>query len=146
MRSQPGHSSKVSRRYTIHHRTKHVHVYYRYLPQNLLLCGLTPGPKELTGEELQYFMKAFVDDLLMLYDHGVLVQTLSHPAGRRVCLTLIAVCCDHPALCRMCGFADHSTSGYFCPRCMIRQEDLRTPNGVKIDGMHILFCPVLIVC
>ncbi|PSR70650.1 hypothetical protein PHLCEN_2v13455 [Hermanssonia centrifuga] len=108
-----------------------------YLPQNLLLCGLTPGPKELTGEELQYFMKLFVDDLLMLYDHGIVAQTNAYPEGRRVRVTLIAVCCDHPALCRLCGFADHGTNGYFCPRCTIRQEYLHTPDGVKIGGFPL---------
>ncbi|GJF00598.1 hypothetical protein PsYK624_168910 [Phanerochaete sordida] len=43
----------------------------RYRPENLLLCGLTPGPSELNADELQFFMKAFVDDLLMLYERGI---------------------------------------------------------------------------
>ncbi len=66
-----------------------------------------------------------------------LVSRLSDESalGRRVRVTLIAVCCDHPALCRLCGFADHNTVNFFCPRCEIKQEDLLTPNGVKIDGM-----------
>ena len=53
----------------------------RYRPENLLLCGLTPGPKELTAEEMQRFLKDFVTDLLNLYDNGVMVPTPLYPEG-----------------------------------------------------------------
>ncbi|PSR77234.1 hypothetical protein PHLCEN_2v7995 [Hermanssonia centrifuga] len=43
--------------------------------------GLTPGPKELNADELQFFMKAFVNDLLKLYNHGILVKTANSPEG-----------------------------------------------------------------
>ncbi|KAH9947413.1 hypothetical protein B0H21DRAFT_661023, partial [Amylocystis lapponica] len=52
-----------------------------YQSRNLILCCLTPGPKELTADELQHFMKAYVDDLLQLYNEGILVKTPLHPNG-----------------------------------------------------------------
>ena len=58
----------------------------RYRPENLLLCGLTPGPHELTADELQLFMAAFVDDLLMLYDRGIIVKTPAFPDGAPVAI------------------------------------------------------------
>ncbi|KAH9911971.1 hypothetical protein B0H21DRAFT_714183, partial [Amylocystis lapponica] len=42
-----------------------------YQSRNLILCGLTPGPKELTADELQHFMKAYVDDYCSWFgDHN----------------------------------------------------------------------------
>lgn len=98
-------------------------------------------------------MKYFVDDLLLLFDHGVIVRTRScpegtlnnfvcmydrsHGTGRRVRLILIAVCCDHPALCRMCGFGDHMTKTYFCTRCKIQHASLATEEGLSFDGTSL---------
>ncbi|KAH9928238.1 hypothetical protein B0H21DRAFT_712161 [Amylocystis lapponica] len=104
-----------------------------YQSRNLILCGLTPGPKELNADELQHFMKAYVDDLLRLYNDGILVKTPLYPNGRRVRVILLAVCCDHPALCRIAGFGDHNTKEGFCPRCKIKHADLKTEAGLTID-------------
>ncbi len=57
---------------------------HRYCPENLLLCGLTPGPKELNADELQFFMKVFVNDLLKLYNHGILVKTANSPESKYI--------------------------------------------------------------
>lgn len=103
-------------------------------------------------------MAVFVDDLLLLFDHGVVIKTPGFPdgmwchsnqhiythayTGRRVRLVLIAVCCDHPALCRVCGFADHMTKTYFCTRCKIQHEHLTTEAGVTPDGMSLFYIRV----
>ncbi|GJE84480.1 hypothetical protein PsYK624_005560 [Phanerochaete sordida] len=109
-------------------------VHQRYRTENLLLCGLTPGPHELSSDDLQHFMAAFVTDLLMLYDTGIIVKTANYPEGRRVRLILIAVCCDHPAMCRLCGFGDSGSGNHFCTKCKVKKEDLNTPEGLTIDA------------
>ncbi|TDL17694.1 hypothetical protein BD410DRAFT_807179 [Rickenella mellea] len=53
----------------------------KYRPRNLLLCGLTPGPKEFSADELQYFMKAYVDELIRLLEEGIRVPTPKFPDG-----------------------------------------------------------------
>ncbi|KAG2344684.1 hypothetical protein BDR05DRAFT_838504, partial [Suillus weaverae] len=78
------------------------HLYY--CPHNLLLYGITPGPKELNADELQFFMKNYIDDLLWLYDDGIFIKTESYPEGCHVRVILVVVCCDHPAMCKVCGF------------------------------------------
>jgi hypothetical protein len=55
--------------------------FHRYRPRNLMLYGLTPGPFEWTCDELQPFEKDLVDDLIHLYEHGILVQTPLYPQG-----------------------------------------------------------------
>lgn len=49
--------------------------------ENVLLCGLTPGPREFSAEELQRFISDFVTDLLRLYEHGISVRTPRHEEG-----------------------------------------------------------------
>ena len=52
-----------------------------YRPTSLLFYGITPGPKEADHESLQNFMRDWVDDLLMLYDDGVIIRTRKFPEG-----------------------------------------------------------------
>lgn len=47
----------------------------RYRPLNLPLMGITPGPKESDGDQLQYFMKDNVTGLIRLDDDGIRVKT-----------------------------------------------------------------------
>ena len=131
-------------------------VVIRYRPTNLLLYGITGGPKEANHEGFQNFAHDWVDDLLLLYNHGI-VKTRKSPngslfcfvttkhityiciLGRRVRVILLAVCCDHPALCKVCGFADNRSKFQFCPKCKITHADLATENGVTIDGLYFIY-------
>ncbi|EMD34886.1 hypothetical protein CERSUDRAFT_75776 [Gelatoporia subvermispora B] len=106
----------------------------RYRVENLILCGLTPGPHELTAEELQHLMDEFVSDLLDLYRNGITVKTLLHPDGRLVRVVIVCQSCDHPALCRMSGFADHSCNTCFCTQCHIPRAKLSTQDGLSIGA------------
>ena len=44
--------------------------------------AVTPGPKEFTSEQLQYVMKELVDDLIKLYEEGIVIETPLYPAGK----------------------------------------------------------------
>ncbi|KAI0790156.1 hypothetical protein BC629DRAFT_1593292 [Irpex lacteus] len=106
----------------------------RYRPQNVMLSGVTPGPHELNADQLQQFNKAFVSDLLDLYENGMIVKTPTCPEGRLVRVILVAVCCDHPAMCRMCGFGDHGTKSAFCHRCTAPRSSLSKDAGITIGA------------
>ncbi|KAG1791146.1 uncharacterized protein HD556DRAFT_1206396, partial [Suillus plorans] len=54
----------------------------RYRPRNLIFYGINPGSKELDANQLQLFMKNYVDDLLRLYDEGVMLKTQKYPSGK----------------------------------------------------------------
>ncbi|KAG2365893.1 hypothetical protein BDR07DRAFT_1275808 [Suillus spraguei] len=56
--------------------------YSRYQAENLLICFMTPGPKEPTRSQLQNYMRLIVDDLLQLYDEGVIYHTPAYPQGK----------------------------------------------------------------
>lgn len=50
---------------------------------------MTPGPTEPTGAQLQNYLKLVVDDLLQLYEEGVVYHTPAHPEGELYrCLTI----------------------------------------------------------
>ena len=53
----------------------------RYRARNLQVYGITPGPKEFNTEELAFFMKCLVDDLIRLYEEGIIVKTKDYPDG-----------------------------------------------------------------
>jgi hypothetical protein len=52
-----------------------------YRAENLILAGMTPGPKEPTADQLQHYLKVTVDDLIMLHEKGILIKTAEHPNG-----------------------------------------------------------------
>ncbi|KIJ09290.1 hypothetical protein PAXINDRAFT_87674, partial [Paxillus involutus ATCC 200175] len=103
----------------------------RYRAENLLVSFMTPGPSEPTAAQLQNYMKLVVDDLLNLYENGVIYHTPGHPQGRKVRVVLLGVICDHPAMCKMCGFADHSHNNAPCPKCKVTQEDLFSDKSLR---------------
>ena len=52
-----------------------------YRPTSLLFYGIAPGPKEADHESLPNFMRDWVNDLLMLYDDGIIIRTRKFPQG-----------------------------------------------------------------
>jgi len=71
----------------------------RYRPKNLLVSMMTLGPTEPTAEQLQHYIALLVDDLIELYENGVVMKTLSHPEGKfnslLICLTSHIVFTGH---------------------------------------------------
>ncbi|KAL5536439.1 hypothetical protein ACEPAF_261 [Sanghuangporus sanghuang] len=104
-------------------------VHLRYNLENLLLVALTPGPKESLCDELQHVLEAAVDNKLWLYNEGIIMKTEKFPEGRCCQVYLLADACDHPALCRVCGFADHGHLTRFCTRCKIPRSNLTTRDA-----------------
>jgi hypothetical protein len=43
---------------------------------------MPPGPQEPTGDQLQNHLKIVVDDLLELYERGIVAKTPEHPDGK----------------------------------------------------------------
>ncbi|KAG2335796.1 hypothetical protein BDR05DRAFT_953815 [Suillus weaverae] len=54
---------------------------------------MTPGPKEPTGSQLQNYMRLIVDDLLQLYDKGIIYHTPAYPQDLVDSLTTVITMC-----------------------------------------------------
>jgi hypothetical protein len=117
---------------------------------------MTPGPKEPNAEELQHALKVVVDDLLELYNHGIRISTPQYPdgnllpptgpfaqisaIGRLVKVILLAIVCDHPAMCKMGGFSDHSHNQAPCTKCTVTQDELFSERSLRnCECIHYLF-------
>lgn len=55
-------------------------------------------------------------------------------------MILVAVCCDHPALCKVCGFGGHRKEEGFCTRCHIKRSELKTRDAMDYDSMSPFTC------
>ncbi|KAK0432003.1 hypothetical protein EV421DRAFT_1911298 [Armillaria borealis] len=99
----------------------------RYCTSNLLLSGITPGPKEQTGDQIQRFMQVFVNE------DGFLVCTEKYPEGRHVHVVLVGVICDKPAAHKLGGFSSHSHS-FFCHWCWISLSEKQTVAAFQCDA------------
>lgn len=54
---------------------------YRYRAENLILHGMPPGPTEPNADQLQHHLKVVVDELILLYDKGIVIKTPEYPNG-----------------------------------------------------------------
>lgn len=96
-----------------------------------------PGPKEQTPDQVQRFMRPFVNELLRLWVEGFLIMMPEFPLGLLVRVILICVICDKPAAHKLGGFGSHSHT-FFCTRCWIKQSEKGTAAAFQQNGMSIL--------
>ena len=81
----------------------------RFKPENVIIVGIIPGPKEPKGD-INSFLKPLVDELIDFWD-GVIFEDSCLPGGMlKLRGALLALCCDVPVA-RKCGrFAGHSAA------------------------------------
>ncbi|KII83669.1 hypothetical protein PLICRDRAFT_180270 [Plicaturopsis crispa FD-325 SS-3] len=103
----------------------------RYRASNLIVSYMPPGPTEPTAEQLQHYNKLVVDDLIMLYEKGLVYRSQKYPQGRRARVALIGIVCDHPAMCKMCGHADKSHKVAPCPKCKVPLSELFSNESLR---------------
>ena len=83
----------------------------RYKRENVILCGLIPGPKEPSN--INPFLRPLVEELLELWD-GVEMVVEGH--NKIVRCAILCIACDIPAGRKLCGLPWY-TSHYACSRC-----------------------------
>jgi hypothetical protein len=57
--------------------------------------------------------------------------------GILVRVALVAIIADHPAMCKLCGFADHSHKATPCPKCTVTRAEIFTQESLE-NGL--VFC------
>ena len=86
----------------------------RYKQENVILCGLIPGPHE-PELNINTYLQPSVKELLTLWD-GV-DFTLPGNQIKKVRAALLCVACDIPACRKVCGFLSY-TAHYGCSKCL----------------------------
>ncbi|KAJ3528879.1 hypothetical protein NM688_g7934 [Phlebia brevispora] len=96
----------------------------RYRTENMHLCGVIPGPKEPSREEMNHFLAPLVDDFLRMWDPGVYFsRTAKYEQGRRVFCLLVPLISDAPASKKISGMTSHSAT-LFCSLCRLPRADI----------------------
>ncbi|KAG2045524.1 hypothetical protein BDR06DRAFT_978149 [Suillus hirtellus] len=76
-----------------------------------MVFGIMPGPKEFDSNQLQFFMKNYVGNLISLYENGIMVKTPNYPNGCQVRMILVASV-GSEAIARKRDFALGATSEF----------------------------------
>jgi hypothetical protein len=98
----------------------------RYKPENLVLAGIIPGPKEPPLDTINYFLEPLIDDFLTLWHRGTqpvsssLETTTPGPIVRAALLALVT---DMPASKKVAGNLSH-WADKFCSLCLLDRIDI----------------------
>lgn len=78
----------------------------RFKPENTIVFGVIPGPKE-SSLNINSYLEPIVDELLDIWHNGL---TLQRPSGEPVMFkaVVMAASCDVPATRKLCGFLAHN--------------------------------------
>lgn len=96
----------------------------RYLPENMYLVGVIPGPTKPSLTQINHFLRLLVDDLLQFWTSGVrFSRTWKYRFGRLFRAALIPLVCDILAARQTIGLGSHSST-FFCSFCYLRLDEI----------------------
>ena len=96
----------------------------RFLPENICLVVITLGPNEPSPHQLNHFLRPLVDELRILWHHGIhLRRTAFRQSGRVVRAVMIPLICDLLALRKAAGFASDAPK-HVCSFCLLKRSDM----------------------
>lgn len=96
----------------------------RYLPENMYLAGVIPGPSKPSLDQINHFVDLVVKDFLPFWTPGVrFTRTFAHRHGRDARAVIIPLVCDSLAARQMAGFTP-VTSTLFCTCCDLPLRDI----------------------
>ena len=89
----------------------------RYKPENIMIVGIIPGPKE-PKKTINSYLTPLVLELKQAWSHGFNVLA-AHNVLLHIKLALTCVTCDIPASRKVCGFLGHNAI-LGCNKCLKR--------------------------
>ncbi|POV98945.1 hypothetical protein PSTT_14106 [Puccinia striiformis] len=96
----------------------------RFLPENIYIAGIAPGPSEPSLEQTNWILRPVVEQLKLLWNPGLsLSRTHNFPEGRHVHGALFTFLADLPATRRALGFSSTS-SAHICSYCLLTQNEI----------------------
>lgn len=104
----------------------------RFLPENIILCGVIPGPHE-PSKHINQFLAMLVKELFQLWT-GVYIDVKGVALPIRIRAALLCIASDIPATRKICGFTGHnSTMG--CSKCL-KQFDVHVGAPSNYSGYN----------
>ena len=86
----------------------------RFKPENIIITGIIPGPKEPNQTTMNSYLRPVVKELNALFTEGFTIELGSQTY--KIFVALIASVCDLPATAKLGGFLNHN-SHYGCWKC-----------------------------
>lgn len=99
-------------------------VHLRYLPENMCLVGVLPGPNKPSLDELNHSLKLVVQDLLQFWEGVFFTRTPNHPQGRMYQGMLVPLIGDMLGARQVIGIPVAPTAHYFCTFCDLDFDDI----------------------
>jgi hypothetical protein len=97
-------------------------LFCRYLPENMYIAGIVPGPNEPKDVQLNHYMRPVVDDFKVSWESGVEYScTAKHPEGRLTRSAIALSVNDLPAARKVNQSIGHTAHKY-CTRCNCEQR------------------------
>lgn len=104
----------------------------RYLPHNMYLVGVIPGPTKPSTEQINHFLRPLVDELLEFWDPGVYYsRTAKWSRGRLARLAMLLLVCDLVAARQMSGFGSYTHTYSLCTLCHIPKDEVEETDVSK---------------
>jgi len=96
----------------------------QYKTHNLFIYGFTPTPREPKSTQLKNLLGPLVEELQELWKGVQFTKTFHHPNGQTIRVAILPLIGDTPALRKVAGLADHSST-LFCAHCNLTKEEIR---------------------
>ncbi|VDB96864.1 unnamed protein product [Peniophora sp. CBMAI 1063] len=96
----------------------------RYRVENMCLVAVIPGPKEPALQALNHYLRPVIDDLLALWNPGVILSRTATATEVLVRAALLPLIADTPAIRKAQGTLSFSSGVSPCSVCAISSEDL----------------------
>ncbi|KAG2191165.1 hypothetical protein INT47_006510 [Mucor saturninus] len=107
----------------------------RMKPENIILVGVMPGPKEAKTDQMNNFLEPLVDELVDFYT-GMTIKTAMFPGGVRVRAALMCVACDIPAARKTAGFTGHASTNA-CHKCARQFSVIDGSSKIDYSGFDV---------
>ncbi|KAL1944059.1 hypothetical protein VTO73DRAFT_3877 [Trametes versicolor] len=97
----------------------------RYLPENIYLVGVIPGPTKPSTSQINHSLALIVDELLDFWNPGVYyTKTALSPEGRLVRAALVPLVADLLAARQLSGMGPHNHSRFLCSLCTTSADNV----------------------
>ena len=107
----------------------------RFKPENIIITGIIPGPKEPKQNEMNSYLRPLIKELNSLWTDGFLIKYDSNEV--KIFVALIATVCDIPAAGKIGGHNSH-LGCWKCTKFFPYSEALRRVDytGIEIGSLR----------
>jgi len=106
----------------------------RFKPENVLIAGIIPGPKEPSYGAINSYLRPLVKELNHLWTEGFSMKHNDKTVVFRA--ALLATVCDVPATAKLGGFVGHMSKNA-CWKCSKQFSYNKTLNRVDFSGIEL---------